>query len=45
MDAAFLESYWAGLSNDLDAEMVRGLETYYQLAAGIGEIPGTPELR
>jgi chorismate dehydratase len=45
MDAAFLESYWAGLSYDLDAEMVRGLETYYRLAAEIGEIPGTPELR
>ncbi|MDR0787483.1 MAG: menaquinone biosynthesis protein, partial [Gemmatimonadota bacterium] len=28
MDAAFLESYWAGLSFDLDADMIRGLEKY-----------------
>jgi len=45
MDAAFLESYWSGLAYELDPEMIRGLETFYRLAAEIGEIPAAPELR
>jgi chorismate dehydratase len=43
--AAFLDSYWAGLSFELDAPMIEGLRTYYRLAAEIGEIPTAPELR
>jgi chorismate dehydratase len=43
-DAAFLDSYWAGLSFDLDGAMIEGLQAYYQLAAAIGEIPTPPPL-
>lgn len=42
---AFLDSYWAGLSFDLDQPMIDGLRTYYRLAAEIGEIAAAPELR
>lgn len=45
MDPTFLESYWAGLSYDLDKPMIRGLEAFYRFAAEIGEIPAAPELR
>lgn len=41
----FLDSYWAGLSFELDAPMLEGLRTYYRYAAEIGEIPQAPELR
>jgi len=41
----FLDSYWAGLSFELDAPMIEGLRTYYRYAAEIGEIPRAPELR
>jgi chorismate dehydratase len=41
----FLDSYWAGLSFELDAPMIDGLRTYYRYAAEIGEIPREPELR
>jgi chorismate dehydratase len=44
-DAAFLEAYWAGLSYALDDSMLQGLETFYRLAAEIGEIPKAPRLR
>jgi chorismate dehydratase len=43
-DAAFLDSYWAGLSYALDASMLEGLTTFYRLAAEIGEIPAAPTL-
>lgn len=45
MDPKSLDRYWADLSFDLDYDMVRGLEEFYRLAAAIGEIPHTPELR
>jgi chorismate dehydratase len=41
----FLDAYWAGLSFELDGPMIEGLQTYYRLAAEIGEIPSAPELR
>ena len=41
----FLDTYWAGLSFDLDGAMVEGLRAYYRMAAEIGEIPAAPELR
>ena len=44
-DAAFLDSYWAGLSFELDAPMIEGLQTYYRYAAEIGEIERAPGLR
>jgi chorismate dehydratase len=44
-DAAFLDAYWAGLSYELDDSMLQGLETFYRLAAEIGEITGAPRLR
>lgn len=45
LPAEFLDRYWAGLSYELDAPMVEGLETFYALAAEIGEVPRAPELR
>jgi chorismate dehydratase len=45
LDAALLEEYWANLRYDLSPDMVQGLETYYRLAAQIGEIARAPELR
>src|SRR5690606_21637038 len=39
MQAETLEQYWNDLRFDLDDEMVKGLQTFYQLAAEIGEIP------
>lgn len=44
-DPAFLESYWGGLSFELDPSMIEGLRAFYALAAEIGEIPRAPELR
>lgn len=44
-DAGFLESYWAGLSFELDEPMIQGLRAYYRLAAEIGELEREPELR
>lgn len=41
----FLDRYWAGLSFELDAPMIQGLQTYYRYAAEIGEIPAAPELK
>jgi chorismate dehydratase len=41
----FLDAYWAGLTFELDAPMIQGLETYYRHAADIGEIERAPELR
>lgn len=43
-EAAFLDAYWAGLSYALDDSMLQGLETFYRLAAEIGEIPEAPRL-
>jgi chorismate dehydratase len=43
-DAAFLDSYWSGLSYELDDAMLQGLATFYRLAAEIGEIPKAPRL-
>jgi chorismate dehydratase len=43
--AAMLDSYWADLSYDLDDAMLTGLQTFYALAAEIGELPGVPEVR
>jgi chorismate dehydratase len=43
-DADFLDSYWACLSYELDDSMLRGLTTFYRLAAEIGEIPEAPSL-
>jgi chorismate dehydratase len=40
----FLDRYWAGLSYELDDSMLRGLMTFYRLAAEIGEIPEAPRL-
>lgn len=40
-----LEEYWRDLAFDLDSPMVEGLETFYRLAAEIGEIPRAPDLR
>jgi chorismate dehydratase len=42
---AFLDGYWAGLSYTLDDAMLRGLTTFYRLAAEIGEIPHAPTIR
>ncbi|HST58806.1 MAG TPA: menaquinone biosynthesis protein, partial [Longimicrobium sp.] len=42
--ADFLDAYWAGLSYELDDSMLRGLGTFYRLAAEIGEIPEAPRL-
>ena len=44
-EADFLDAYWAGLSYELDDAMLRGLTTFYRLAAEIGEIPQAPRLR
>jgi len=44
-DAPFLESYWNGLTFELDASMIQGLQAFYALAAEIGELPRAPELR
>lgn len=44
LDAALLDEYWANLRYDLKADMVKGLETYFSLAAEIGEIPAAPSL-
>jgi chorismate dehydratase len=40
-----LERYWGTLIYDLDEAMVAGLETFYQLAFEIGELPGVPKIR
>lgn len=42
---AFLDSYWSDLSYELDAPMLQGLNTFYRLAAEIGEIPQAPRIR
>lgn len=42
---AFLDSYWSDLSYELDAPMREGLNTFYRLAAEIGEIPEAPRIR
>jgi chorismate dehydratase len=42
---AFLDGYWSDLSYELDEPMLRGLETFYRLAAEIGEIPAAPRIR
>jgi chorismate dehydratase len=44
LKADFLDSYWAGLSFELDDSMIEGLKLYYTLAARIGEIREVPEL-
>lgn len=43
--APMLDDYWRALSYELDGAMREGLETFYRLAAEIGEIPEAPELR
>lgn len=43
--AEFLDAYWAGLSYELDGEMMRGLSEFYRLAAQVGEIPAAPRIR
>ena len=42
---AFLDSYWRDLTYELDAPMLEGLNTFYRLAAEIGEIPEAPRIR
>ena len=42
---AFLDGYWADLSYELDEPMLQGLNTFYRLAAEIGEIPRAPRVR
>jgi chorismate dehydratase len=42
---AFLDGYWADLSYELDAPMLKGLNTFYHMAAEIGEIPRAPHIR
>jgi chorismate dehydratase len=44
-DPAFLERYWSDLSYELDEPMIEGLRAFYALAAELGEIPRSPELR
>lgn len=41
----FLDGYWSDLSYELDEPMLRGLQTFYRLAAEIGEIPAAPRIR
>ena len=41
----FLDRYWADLSYELDGPMLQGLAKFYELAAEIGEIEATPEIR
>jgi chorismate dehydratase len=43
--AAQLDGYWRTLSYTLDDPMREGLETFYRLAAEIGEITAAPRLR
>ena len=45
LPAAMLDGYWADLSYHLDGPMLEGLRTFYRLAAEIGEIESTPEIR
>lgn len=45
LPAALLDAYWASLSYELDAPMRAGLESFYALAAEIGELGRAPELR
>lgn len=45
MPAEFLASYWNDLSFTLDAAMIEGLQTFYTLAAQIGELEHAPELK
>ena len=45
LEPRFLSRYWAGLSYDLDAGMVEGLQAFYALAAEIGEIERVPQIR
>lgn len=45
LPADLLDSYWADLHYELDDPMIRGLETYYELAAEIGEIEKKPVIR
>ena len=45
IDPGVLADYWANLRYDLSPDMIEGLQTYYTLAAGIGEVPRAPELR
>jgi chorismate dehydratase len=40
-----LARYWADLAYDLDPSMIEGLQTFYRMAAEIGEIPAAPEPR
>lgn len=39
-----LRDYWRGLRIDLSAQMIKGVETFYQLAADVGELPKPPTL-
>lgn len=41
----FLDAYWSDLSYQLDAPMLEGLDTFYRLAAEIGELPEAPRIR
>ncbi|HEV2130848.1 MAG TPA: menaquinone biosynthesis protein [Longimicrobiaceae bacterium] len=43
--AALLARYWTDPTFELDPPMIEGLETFYRLAAEIGEIPQAPPLR
>lgn len=45
LGAQRLDNYWADLSYKLDDAMLQGLQTFYRLAAAIGELPRVPELR
>lgn len=45
LEASALEQYWADLSYELDDAAIEGLRSFYRLAAEIGEIPFSPELK
>lgn len=45
LPAPLLDAYWADLAFELDDVMIQGLETFYRMAAEIGEIPRAPTLR
>jgi len=45
LSAMEMVRYWSDLSYELDADMLQGLNTFFRLAADIGEILSPPPLR
>jgi chorismate dehydratase len=43
--AEMLADYWGALAFELDAEMLRGLNAFYELATEIGELESAPTVR